>query len=384
MDALRFDLSGTPVAPEEQARFDADLGRLGLDASIWGVLNATLTTGSSVSKPLLLRARRGAELAGVALVIECRRLARCVTRNAVLERTIDALNPPSFMWLRVGAGIDQYANPGFVAEGLDRETFVQGAVDALMRRYRYGCVFDDPASSLGVPTADVPFPDFGRIDPVAGERERALAASKQLRKKVRKFENKGGRVRVVDGPMPEAEATTIAAWLGAIDPEVRVAFQDLYPEMVAASNRLPGTVHVLAYLDDAFVGYHSFLPSGARLVCLSGIFDPERPSNYHAYENVLLAALRYAAERGIAGIDLGPVLNPTKAKLVTRFDRSALRYVSGFAPFRLAMRAAVARSRIGPTKLRDYIGLEGAGWSRSGSSASRTRSSPNSNSVAGS
>ncbi len=357
MEALRFDIDRTPLALEEQARLAADLDRLGLDAALWGVLNATVATGSAASRPFWLRARRGDDLVGAALVVECRRLARCVTRNAALERTIDALNPPSFMWLRVGAGIDQYANPGFVADGLDRATFVRGAVGAMMRRYRYGCVFDDPSTPLGVPTADVAFPDFGRVEPVAGERDASLAASKQLRKKVRKFANKGGRIDVVAGPMPDAEAAIVAGWLRSIDPEVRVTFQDLYPAMVAASNRLPETVHVLAYLDDAFVGYHSFLPSGERLVCLSGIFDPDRPSNYHAYENVILEVLAYAAERGFARIDFGPVLNPTKAKMMTRFERSALRYVSRHAPFRLAMRAAVIRSRIGPARMRPYIGL---------------------------
>ena len=357
MEALEFDLSRAPLAPEEQARFDADLDRLGLNATLWDVLGATMATESTFSRPLMVRAHRSADLVGAALVVECRRLARCVTRNAALERTLDALNPPSFMWLRVGAGIDQYANPGFVAAGLDRATFVRGALEALMRRYRFGCVFDDPSTPLGVPTADVAFPDFGRIEPVAGERENLLAASKQLRKKVRKFENKGGRIRVVEGPMPDAEAAVVAGWLASLDPEVRVTFQDLYPAMVAAANRLPHTLHVLAYLDEAFVGYHSFLASGERLVCLSGIFDPDRSSNYHAYENVILDTVQHAADRGFARIDFGPVLNPTKAKLMTRFEPSALRYVSRLPPFRLAMRTAVARSRIGPDKLRAYIGL---------------------------
>lgn len=357
MEDLRFDISREPISLEEQARFDADLDRLGLDAALWGVLNATMATESSVSKPLVLRARRGGELVGAALFIECRRLARCITRNVALERTVDALNPPSFMWLRLGAGIDQYANPGFVAGGLDRATFVKGAVAALTRRYQFGCVFDDPATPLGVPSADVAFPDFGRIGPVDGVRDALLTASKQLRKKVRKFGNKGGRIDVVTGPMPDAEAATVSAWLRTIDPEVRVTFQDLYPAMVAASNRLPDTVHVMAYLNDAFVGYHSFLPSGERLVCLSGIFDPDRPSNYHAYENVILETVQHAADRDFARVDFGPVLNPTKAKMMTGFERSALRYVSRLAPFRLVMRTAVTRSRIGPTKLQAYIGL---------------------------
>ena len=360
MEALRFDISRAPLALEEQARFDADVDRLGLDANLWRVLNATMATESSFSKPHLLRARRDGDLVGAALFMECRRLARCITRNVALERTLDALNPPSFMWLRVGAGIDHYANPGFVADGLDRATFVKGAVAALMRRYHFGCVFDDPATPLGVPTADVAFPDFGRIDPVDGVRDELLAASKQLRKKVRKFGNKGGRIRLVTGPMPDAEAATVSAWLRTIDPEVRVTFQDLYPAMVAASNGLPDTVHVLAYLDDAFVGYHSFVPSGERLVCLSGIFDPGQPSNYHAYENVILETVQYASDHGLSRIDFGPVLNPTKAKMMTRFERSALRYVSRLPPFRLAMRTAITRSRIGPAKLQAYIGLEGS------------------------
>ncbi len=357
MNDLKFDVSRDPLASEERTRFDADLASLGLDAAVWGVLDGTLATGSDFSLPLLLRAHRGGDLVGVALFVECRRLARCVTRNVALERTIDALNPPSFMWLRVGVGIDHYANPGFVADGVDRAAFLQGAVAHLVARYRYGCVFDDPSIPLGVASADVAFPDFGRVDLVEGVRDALLAASKGLRKKVRKFANKGGRIQVVVGPMPEAELRSVDGWLRSVDPYVRLTFQDIYPAMVAASNRLADSVHVLAYLDDAFVGYHSFIPSGERLVCLSGIFDPGRPSNYHAYENVILKTVELATDRGLRRIDFGPIVNPTKAKLMTGFQPSALRYVSRLAPYRLAMQASVTLSRIGPAKMREFIGL---------------------------
>lgn len=352
--------SRDPVTPEEQLRFAPDLTELGLDAAVWSILNASLSTRSEYSSPKILRAYQEDEAVGIAMYVECRQTARCITRNPFLVRILDASGTPSFAWLRISAALDQYANPGFVAGPLDRRTLIRAALEYLTKKYLYGFVFDRPDIPMGLPSSDVLFPDFGYIEANRVGAETYLQASKNLRKKVRKFGNKRGRVDVVRGPMPTHERKTMLRWMRALDPDIRLAFQDNYPAMVDAAVQQPETVHVLAYLDDAFVGNQSFVQTGRRLVCLSGIFDPDRKSNYHAYENVILESIRLANAQSLDQIDYGPIVNPTKARMMTRFEPSALRYYSRFAPIRRAMQWALNRSRIGPEALGDYIGLEPA------------------------
>ena len=116
---------------------------------------------------------------------------------------------------------------------------------------------------------------------------------------------------------------------------------------------------MLAYLDGAFVGNQGFVGTGSRLFCLSGIFDRQRTSNDHAYENIVLASIEYAQADGPERIERGPIVKPTKAKLMTSFTPSALRYYSRSAPLRRGLSWMLHWSVLSPTTLGAFIGFEG-------------------------
>ncbi len=358
---LEFNLSSRPVTREEAGLFAADLDTLGLETSLWTLLNASAATRSLTSRPHWVRAYSGSELMGLALIVEFRRPGRCLTRTPVLYRAIDLPRIRQFIWNRVGAGIDQYSNPGFVRAGLERESFIAAALGFLLSRYLLGCLIESPRFTTPYPTAALAHFDYGVIDlRVTKGVEYFLARSRNLNRKVRKFRNKGGTLTVVEGPFPSADLGHVEGWLQTLEPEVPVPFQDNYPNMACRTLALENaqTVHVLAHLEGELVGYQSFVRCGAQLSCLSGLFDRDRPSTYHAYENIILESVVYGSAHHLSRIDYGPVLNPTKAKLMTHFIPTELRYYTRATPLRHTLDYLLKRSLLSPRTWGTYMGQQ--------------------------
>ena len=326
---LEFGLSDQPLTPAEQALFLEDLEALGFGTSLWRVLNSSVGTRTRYSNPRWLRAFRGGELIGVAFIVGFSRPGRCLFRSPRLARLVDAPRVPQFIWNRLGAGIDQYSNPGFVRAGLGRSVFVAAALGFLGSKHLLGCVIEPAAAPARGPSATLSHLDYGVIDlHTAESADYFLARSKSLGRKLRKFRNKGGTLEVVTGAVSPPDLERMDGWLRGLEPEVRLSFQGNYPNMASRALGLGGadTVHVLARLGGELAGYQSFVRCGDRLSCLSGLFDRTRRSTYHAYENIVLESVAYAAAHGVRRIDYGPVVNPTKAKLMTHFLPTELRY----------------------------------------------------------
>lgn len=356
---LEFELSRQPLSPSEGRLFAADLAALGLSFNLWPLFNATLATRTSDAAPQLLRAYRRGELMAVALLIDFTRPGRSLFRTPLLQRALDAPRIPQFIWNRLGAGIDQYSNPGFVREGLDRSLFVEAALRFLLSRYLLGCLIDRPEHTVALPVARVPHFDYGVIDLRAASGAAGYgAAHSNLPRKLRKFRNKGGTLEVIEGPISAGDLERIDGWLRALEPDARLTFQDNYANMVrgALQGGDAGTVHILARLQRALVGYQSFVCCGDRLSCLSGVFDRSRASTYHAYEAIIVESVAYAASRGLAHIDYGPVVNPTKAAMMTHFVPTELRYYSRLAPLRGSLGWLLYRSRLSPHRFAAYMG----------------------------
>ncbi len=358
---LEFGLSDQPLTPAEQALFREDLETLGFGTSLWRVLNSSVGTRTRYSNPRWLRAFREGELVGVAFVVGFSRPGRCLFRSPRLAQAIDAPRVPQFIWNRLGAGIDQYSNPGFVRAGLGRSEFVTAALGFLGSRHLLGCVIEAAAAPARGPSATLSHLDYGVIDlHTAASADYFLARSKSLGRKLRKFRNKGGTLEVVLGAVSPPDLERIEGWLRGLEPEVRLSFQDNYPNMASRALGLGGTdtVHVLARLGGELAGYQSFVRCGDRLSCLSGLFDRTRSSTYHAYENIVLESVAYAAAHGVGRIDYGPVVNPTKAKLMTHFLPTELRYYSRFTPLRRSLVPLLRRSLLSPRNLGQYMGQE--------------------------
>jgi hypothetical protein len=337
-EKLRFHLSGQPLGEDEQVVFTPDLAHMGLDENVWPVLNTLLNSGSSLSIPKVLRAYSAqGRLAGVAYLIECRGMMRN-TMGGPWAQWMDLCSPRFFLWGRKNVLVDGYNNPGFVVPGLPREAFVRQAITFLCRRYVYGLIMGERETPVLPFAIREEMPDWGEADLEVFSLEALFAKRRNLRRKVRKFMNKGGDIVIFRGAMPEKYLSAAAgclSWAERLSP-TKLPFQDIYLPLSMNLCRLPleNLVHVVAFMDGVMKGYHSFLISGADMYCLSGGFQREGKTNYHAYENILVEAMRYAGEAGIRRLYFGPIFNPAKVRLMPSFSGWELHFYSRFGFFR--------------------------------------------------
>jgi hypothetical protein len=286
----------------------------------------------------------GGELAGAALVVMCRDSGRALFAHEGLRRAM-RLTPAIWYWERTGIGTDSVACPGFVAAGVDRDGFVTGAVRWLAGRHAMGSVMDsaDPPT-WGIPAVSWPWVGVTTLSPDASTRAELLAAHRNLGRKVRRFAAHGGRIDRLVGPMPaQLREVLIAGY--AIERPPDPPFRELYESMVAShwSLRSEALVHLVAYIGEVPVGYHSFLRSGRTLCLLSGAFGRPAVGTHHAYENVLLESIDLALDLGCERIDYGPAINEVKSSLLD-VQPTAVHFVSRVPGMVAGMRAVLPRT----------------------------------------
>jgi hypothetical protein len=355
-----FTLTGETTRPDERDVLAGGLAASGLDATVWPVLDAMARTGTPNTTPKVLRAFLDGRLAGLAYILECRRIGRCFF-DVPVASVIDMAPMPMFCWTRNGALIDSHANAGFVAAGLDPHAFYTAAIGYLTRRYLYGSVMDMAADPAAGPHASSALFDCGhcRLDEGASV-DAFLDRSGSLRRKLNKFRNKGGTVEVLRGAMPPQVLAEAMGCYATLTPLALLPFQDNYVAMSAATASLSSDrlVHVVCRLGGALAGYHSFVICGRTMHCLSGAFDRTRHSTFHAYEVLIVESLRVAIDHHVRQIDYGAVLNETKARMMDTFSRTELRIYSRFAAVRGAMRLVVGRSKVRPETFAAFTGLD--------------------------
>ncbi|MGB7980031.1 MAG: GNAT family N-acetyltransferase [Candidatus Nanopelagicales bacterium] len=151
----------------------------------------------------------------------------------------------------------------------------------------------------------------------AGTRVRILDEHRNLARKVRRFTARGGRIERVHGPMPGRLRPAMLSGY-ALNRPPDPSFRELYEAMVAAHWSIPSNdlVHLVAYVGEVPVGYHSFLRSGRLLCLLSGVFDRPTVGTHHAYENVLLGSIDLAIDLGCSRIEYGAAINAVKSSLL--------------------------------------------------------------------
>lgn len=358
-EKLTFTLTREQVKEEEQWLLAADLAQLGLDSCVWHIWNMLLQTGSKHVRPMLVRGFRQGQLAGIALIEHCSHTGKSLFDNPVLAFMVDHPSLPIFYWERNSFLTDGHANPGFVAPGVERHDFFLQAVAFLQKRYFQGCVVDFADANGGENYVATPFSSAGYID-LTGitTADDLYPNSKNLRRKIRKFANKGGTIEMVYNPVsPEVQATALAC-MRSNPLTLEAAFQDNYENMIRASFMTPNPniVHFIARLEGEMVGYHTFAIVGQRLVCLSGAFDRTRHTNFHAYENVFVASVEFALAQGLQRIETGPIVNPTKDKMVPGQRLAEIRFYSRFAPVRMMLPLLLRYSRLRPQAMAALVG----------------------------
>jgi hypothetical protein len=352
-------LAREPITPEEQARFTTDVERLNLSEGIWDVFNATLQTRTKHSIPLTLRAFDNGSLIGLALIYECRKTGECFF-DPPFSTMMDLPAIPMFVWLRYGTTVDHFANPGFVTDGIDRELFVGHSISRLLKHYLFGTVVEYRDSTAFDGVAKLPFVDNGVINLLGmASIDSYLARGKNLSRKLKKFRNKGGEIRIIRGALPPDLITAALEAFETLSFGMRTPFQDNYLNMAQAglTHESSDKVHIVALLHGEYAGHQSFLHAGDSLHCQAGAFDRRRKSTYHAYENIIVSSVEYALQNNLQRIDYGPVTNETKAKMMTGFipceNRTYARYRSVAATLPLV----VKRSKLAPELMAPWCNL---------------------------
>lgn len=354
-----FEISQTPLSGSEQEVFSSDISELGSSLVIWDILNSVLGIGSPNSKLKVLRARRGSELAGVAFFMECRKSGECFFEPP-LSTVIDFPGRPVFVWSRYGTALDTNANHGFVAEGIDRQTFKAGAIRALTREYLYGSTVDF-SDDIPVPGAVVTRGfDSGYIDVMSfSSIDEYIGRRKKLRTKLNRFRNNGGRMDVIRGALGADDAEACAHVYETMSFQLLTPYQDIFSDLVRTVSQLdhPDIVHFIARINGELVGYHSFVVGSQSIQCLSGGFDRSRESLFNAYDSLIVDSVAFCLEHKIPEIHYGPVLNDTKARMMTRFKTKESRTYVRYGIMKPAISAVMRRSALVSDRIVRYQGI---------------------------
>ena len=341
--SIRFTMGDTPFSAREREVLGADLESLGADERVLDAYEATVSVRSRLTRPGILRMMDGDQVTGAALVVVCRDSGAGLFAQPSARRAMQ-FGPPIWYWERTGVGTDSIACPGLVAPGVDREQFAASAVSWLSRRYALGALMEQAGRPPALPHTTWPWVGVTTLSPDAGTRSQLLDEHRNLERKVRRFANRGGSIRRLTGPMPEALRPALARGYELARPP-DPPFRELYEQIVGAhwSVRSDDLVHLVAQVGDRPVGYHSFLRSGRTLALLSGVFDRPSGGTHHAYENVLLDSIDLAVDLGCTRIEYGPAINAVKSSLLD-VEPTEIHFVSRIPGMTRAFAAVLPRT----------------------------------------
>ncbi|MCC6353665.1 MAG: GNAT family N-acetyltransferase [Verrucomicrobiae bacterium] len=334
MSSLQFTLSREPPSSDERAALDDHLRDMGADEAVWDVFGCFLATRSATTRPLALRASRDGRLAGIAFMVECTAYGRSLFDGPWLAWALDHSGIPALTWLRSGLCAETFANPGFVANGFDRGATI-AAMISWLRRHRPVLFVNDSTANrpLHARAREFPYVRDGAVD-IAGMSSVSdyIAQHNNIRRKIKGFANKGGTIDLIEGPLGDGDMAGVAHCVAStVDNSIIASpFQDLFPEMVAATcaHPSPRFVHLVAHLDGQMLGYHSFVRTGRGLRMLHGAFDRTLKSTLHAYENLIIRAVAHGIERRLDRVHFGPILNETKRRMMNATEPAALFFSS--------------------------------------------------------
>jgi len=149
-----------------------------------------------------------------------------------------------------------------------------------------------------------------------------------LTRQINRFRNKGGAVHVLEGKVPSDLAESFVTCC-------RISYQKhLHPggsidiERYAGHVRdflltCPETVHIYATIDGEVIGVQTFIRHIRHLELTEGGFADHRQT-YHAYENIIVASVKYAVENHLEKVSYGLISNPAKDRLMDTTTRQPI------------------------------------------------------------
>ena len=162
--------------------------------------------------------------------------------------------------------------------------------------------------------------------------KRLMQEHHHLSRQVNRFRNKGGSIHIHNGIVDKELADAfVACCLDSYRKNQHPGSDidvDLYGEHVRKFiNTYPSAVYIYAKLDDKVVGVQIFIRHKNHLELTEGGFLSD---TFHAYENIIVASVRYAVEMGLDRVSYGLILNQTKDRLMDKDSRKPVFMVMFF------------------------------------------------------
>jgi len=317
-----FKLTEKFLSENEKKVFENLLTLHGLDAQIWEVFESLFKSRIKNTIPFMLRVYKNSDLCGVSIVIKCRKYGKALFDNKLLSGMFDIFNVPFYMWIKFGCCMDMMSNTGFVKEAEEYETVVSGMIKYLQDNSILTVITDyKKNSSLYKNPSILPALPHALIDTSSMKSiNDYLAKYKNIERKLRVFEKKGGKYIRIDSRLNDAQLKNLKkCFISTTKKSVfYLPYQNLYLNAALATSQtsIDNVHYFIALLDDEFIGYQAAIRTGNNLNALHGAFNRDLKTTYHAYDILFVKMTEFAIEKGITKLDFGAVLNFTKQKMV--------------------------------------------------------------------
>jgi hypothetical protein len=254
--------------------------------------------------------------------------------------------PSIFMKHCFGEGNHIGTNNTFFFADTGRRSEVLAAMFREFTQYRkfgyyVGLIDDDIAPDFRAALKSVPHVVCSKVmeagciataDPLS--EERLFKSHDHLSRQLHRFQNKGGTVHchegVVDAPLADMFARCCSdSYSRHEHPGKRIDVGAYAGHVRNFMMSFPGMVHMYARLNGTVVGVQSFIRHDRHLELTEGGFLSTEKT-YHAYENIMIASVRYAMDHGLEKVSYGLITNAAKDRLMDRQGRKPLMFVMFF------------------------------------------------------
>ncbi len=351
-----FSLSTSPFTGDERDLLAGDLDRLGSDVSLLDVFSSTVGVNTTWTRPMILRGRNpNGDFQGAAVVFLCRDAGPSFGMTGIARSAVRR-SPSIWYWERTALGTDGHASPGLVVEGVNRDDFRDAALRWLRRHYILGAAVEPRTQRRPHPSCCSRGLGVSSLHLEGAEKVPLFTRHRNLSRKQRRFGNRGGTLRVIQGALPTHLRDALLHVYDVPRP-LNPPFVELYSDMVRAHSALdsPASWHVVAEIDGRPVGYHSWWHHGQTFSLLSGAFTRPAGGTAHAYENVLVGSMTLAQDLGCRTAHLGPTVNAVKRAMFEN-ESTELRFMTSLPPLRWGVALALPRSALSPSAMARVTG----------------------------
>jgi hypothetical protein len=153
-----------------------------------------------------------------------------------------------------------------------------------------------------------------------------LEKHSHLSRQINRFRNKGGEIFLHEGIVKDELSDAFvkcckSSYLKNPHPGAPINVEAYGEHVKNFIENYPSTLHIYAKLNGQVVGVQIFIKHKNYLELTEGGFLTD---TYHAYENIILASVQYAAEHNFERVSYGLVLNQTKDRLLDKNTRKPI------------------------------------------------------------